>query len=392
MSIVQLQHKKSNQVKSIWSEPHRLFFFVGSLYSIISIFCWILIYSFKYNFSSKLLNTFQWHAHEMIFGYTMSVIAGFLLTAVPHWTGVIITNSKYNILLLTLWTVARIGFFIDDSLIIPFVSDLLFCFFLNTLLLSSIIKSKKWKNFGIISKLFILTIINILFYYYCFNGLSYQNSIALHTAVYTIIGLIITITGRVLPGFILNTLNIQKSVPSSRVVIINLLLVITFVINQIFFKNTLLLRVTSFGISAVLAYRLILIHNFRIWKKPLLWGLFISNFFILMGFISYLLCSYNLISEYIAIHFFTYGGIGLSTLSMMPRVLLGHSGGDVNNPPNSTKYFLSIMCLGLLFRTVVPIYESNGYIFWIFLSQILWCLAFAIFIVSYRKYFLSNPD
>jgi uncharacterized protein involved in response to NO len=66
----------------------RPFFLGAAIYSVIVISVWSAIFALKLSLPISRLSVFQWHAHEMIFGYTLAVIAGFLLTAVKNWTGI----------------------------------------------------------------------------------------------------------------------------------------------------------------------------------------------------------------------------------------------------------------------------------------------------------------
>ena len=66
----------------------RPFFLGAAIFSVITITLWSAIYDFQLSVPINNISIFQWHAHEMIYGYSMAVIAGFLLTAVRNWTGV----------------------------------------------------------------------------------------------------------------------------------------------------------------------------------------------------------------------------------------------------------------------------------------------------------------
>ncbi len=83
----------------------RVLFLAAGLGSLLLMLSWLLFFSEQINTQS---NTNDWHAHEMIFGYTMAVIIGFLLTATQNWTKLKTTNG-YSLLSLGIaWLIARI--------------------------------------------------------------------------------------------------------------------------------------------------------------------------------------------------------------------------------------------------------------------------------------------
>ena len=106
------EKKRVYQGPVIFSYGFRPFFFFGALWAAIAVPIWIASYSLG-NLGLPVKVGLAWHAHEMIFGYSSAVIAGFLLTAVPNWTGrsPIVGRSLFGLFLL--WIAGRIGLLID---------------------------------------------------------------------------------------------------------------------------------------------------------------------------------------------------------------------------------------------------------------------------------------
>jgi len=86
----------------------RPFFIGASSFAFLSMLIWMALYVFGWQFDFSPLSSLTWHAHEMIFGYTIAVIAGFLLTAVKNWTGRQTLHGYPLLLLFSLWLLARI--------------------------------------------------------------------------------------------------------------------------------------------------------------------------------------------------------------------------------------------------------------------------------------------
>ena len=86
----------------------RPFFSAALGFSALGIFAWMLIYFTGWSLPADNYMAISWHAHEMVFGYTLAVVSGFLLTAIKNWTGVQTIQGKPLLMLFLLWTVARI--------------------------------------------------------------------------------------------------------------------------------------------------------------------------------------------------------------------------------------------------------------------------------------------
>ena len=86
----------------------RPFFFGAGIFAVLSIFIWMLVYVHGLNLEFSGMTPTTWHAHEMIFGYAMAVIAGFLLTAIKNWTGQQTLRGPGLAVLFSLWLLARV--------------------------------------------------------------------------------------------------------------------------------------------------------------------------------------------------------------------------------------------------------------------------------------------
>jgi uncharacterized protein involved in response to NO len=113
--------------------------------------------------------------------------------------------------------------------------------------------------------------------------------------------------------------------------------------------------------------------------------LFISFIFIDIGFLLFAVSDFLDRSITLAFHAFSYGGIGIVTLGMMSRVSLGHTGRDIQSPPKVLTLTFILLVLGGLCRVLLPLLDMNHYVTWILFSQILWSVAYLIFIIAYAR-------
>jgi len=359
----------------------RIFFLGAGIFSIVSILMWSAIFHFQFSLNIQTISIFQWHSHEMIYGYSIAVIAGFLLTAVKNWTGVQTLYGKPLILLFSLWAAARLLFMFGTSyLFVAGIFDVLFLLFLIFAVSYPIIKVKQWKQLAILSKLVLLMICNILFYLGALNVLDNGVFWGIYGGLYLIIALILTIGRRVLPFFIQNGVGYQVKLFNSNWLDISiLLLLLVFLVSELFLKNQILSSYLALALFVVNAIRLIGWHTSGIWKKSLLWSLYLSFWFICFGFLLFAVG----VSKFIAIHAFAVGGVGVVTMSMMSRVTLGHTGRDISKAPKVISYALGILLFSAIIRVIMPLLDTQNYIIWIGLSQGLWIISFLIFTIIY---------
>ena len=109
-----IQINKTNSVQhnqfALFNLGFRPFFLGAGVFAVISIGLWILVYFSYMSIRVEHISLSQWHAHEMLYGYGMAVVAGFLLTAVKNWTGLPTLFGKPLMALFALWCLARLLF------------------------------------------------------------------------------------------------------------------------------------------------------------------------------------------------------------------------------------------------------------------------------------------
>ncbi|NYZ66010.1 NnrS family protein [Endozoicomonas sp. SM1973] len=362
----------------------RPFFLGAAVYAVVSIFIWLGLYGLGWSAPTSTINPIAWHAHEMIFGYSLAVIAGFLLTAVKNWTKIQTIYGFKLGLLFCCWLIPRIAILFDQGLLIAAVMDILFILLLASCVLVPIIKVKQWKQLGIMAKLLLMGLANILFYLGAFDivesGIRWGN----YTGLYLIIGLILTMGRRVIPFFIERGVGYPVTLKNYLWLDIS-----SLVIFLLFFISTVFTHYKI--IAAWLAALLFVIHLIRIagwytrgiWHKPLLWSLYLAYAFIIIGFLLFALSGYHYVSVFLAIHSMAFGGIGLVTLSMMSRVSLGHTGRNVQQPPKLIGLACILLTIGGVIRVFLPILDMSHYVNWIVISQLCWIIAFVFFLIIY---------
>lgn len=363
----------------------RPFFLAAGAFAILSIALWTVVYLFQVSLPLVNITPSQWHAHEMIYGYSLAVIAGFLLTAVKNWTGIHALGRQGLIVLFSCWLAVRLLWLTGSSwLIATAILDTIFCVTLLFAISLPVIKKRQWAQIAIISKVMLLMLFNGLFYLGAFNLLQQGIFWGLMGGLYLVVGLILTMGRRVVPFFIEKGVAYPVSLANSKWLdISSMLLFVGFFISELFISSPGWSSSFALGVFLVNAIRLLGWHTPGIWGRPLLWGLYLSLWLICLGFLMFALDYYIDISRYLPLHALAFGGIGLVTMSMMARVSLGHTGRDVASPPPAIGLALLILFGGSVFRIFMPYIAPDFYLIWIGLSALLWCLAFLIFTLTY---------
>jgi uncharacterized protein involved in response to NO len=368
----------------------RVFFALAGLSALILIVLWNAIFKGTLTVDNYFANNY-WHAHEMLLGYSVAVIAGFLLTAVRNWTAKpTLTGDKLAGLAL-LWLYGRILPFyaglLPDALIAAI--DLAFLPVLAYQISIPIMQARHFKSLIFIGLLLLLTLGNGLIHAEILGLCQTTAWTGIQLVVATIIILILILAGRVFPFFTERGL-------SGTLLIRNPLLdalsigsaVVVFALQMWAISGTFLALTAVFAVI-VNSARLSGWCVQRIWYVPLLWILYAGYGWIILGFILTVLSAYAWVSPSLALHAFTLGGIGVLTLGMMARVSLGHTGRALR-VSNAIAIAFILINLAALLRVLLPIALPNWYNILIYISTLSWLVAFSLFVFVYAP-ILTSP-
>ena len=329
----------------------RPFFLAAAIFSIVSMSLWASIYSFGMHMSFSEISAVQWHAHEMLYGYAMAVIAGFLLTAVRNWTNKPTVSGRPLQGLFLLWLIPRVLILFENiPLQITALLDIGFVVMLAFCVAKPIVLAKQWKQMGVLSKVILLGIGNTLFYLGALGILEQGIHWGLYSGLYLVIALILTMSRRLVPFFIERGVGYEVKLRNFKMLdIAGLFLFLLFFVFDTFLANRSMASVFAAILFILHTIRLIGWYTHGIWDKLLLSGLYGAYAFTVTGFALYLLSTMGLVSPFLAVHAFAVGGIGLITLSMMARVSLGHTGRNIHEPPK----LLALSVLGATIGALV---------------------------------------
>lgn len=361
----------------------RPFFLLGPLFSILSLTYFIAWMSGVVTFWPSAWDAVIWHRHEMLFGYTGAIIAGFLLTAVPNWTGHPTPKGIGLVALAGVWLLGRVCVFFSSHIPAPLVMAMDSAFFLLCALsiLPALVKARNVRNYMFIVLLAGLSASNLLTHTYSEEDAELADT-GINTALNIIILIMVIIGGRVIPFFTERGLSVtvKRSAALDKTA---MTLTLAALSADIALSES---RIT--GIFFMLAA---IANGIRLagWKTPhtlkvpLLWVLHVGFGWIIIGLaIKGLHILGYAVPSIVATHAFTTGGIGTLTLGMMARVSLGHTG-----RPLAVGKFMAVAFLLVTFSAlcrVLGIWLMPAFIMPLLeLSALCWIGAFIIFTFTY---------
>ena len=336
-----------------------------------------------------------WHAHEMLYGFAMAVLSGFLLTAIPNWTGRLPLQGMPLLGLVSLWIVGRLA--VSLSAVIgaeaAMILDLAFPTVLLVTVTREIAAGRNWRNLPMVGGLGLFTLGNLAMHLEGMGiELVYEGGARLGLAV--LIMMISLVGGRIVPSFTRNWLVKQgeTKLPASFGYVDKLALAVTLAALALYVVDPELILTAGVAIAAAGLHLLRLSR----WKglatvgEPLLFVLHVAYLWIPIGFAMVALTV--LLPEFVphsaAPHAFGTGAVGAMTLAVMTRATLGHTGRALHAGPATMVLYLSVMAAGIL-RLAASLLPSDAMILYA-ASGTAWVVAFLGFAIVYGPYLLRR--
>lgn len=382
-----------------WGRGFRPFFLLGAGYAALMVLAWALLFQGVIAVPLSWNNPVLWHAHEMIFGFTAAIIAGFLLTAVANWTGSAPVRHRNLALLTVVWLAGRAVFWcpVVPPLLLA-VIDLSFLPLLAGSLAVPLIHTKNKRNFIFIGFLTVLFLGNLLMHLAVAGVIGVD---ARHTAYATVLVVMMVISligSRIIPSFTVAGLRMrgqhlfqtdQSKTDMAALFLLGLLLA------SVMAAGLESVVTGGFAMAAGLVHlwRMKYWHTFKTGCEPLLWILHAGHLWLVAGLLTLGLHGFGVIDQAsLALHMLTVGCIGSLTLGMMARVSLGHTGRQiVIGQPVIASFWM--MQGAVVVRCLAIIIRDENYTLWITASGLLWTAAFVIYLVVYTPMLLSaRPD
>ncbi|NKN35299.1 short-chain dehydrogenase [Agrobacterium sp. a22-2] len=368
----------------LFSYGFRPFFLGAALHAIVAMALWIAALFLGLAVGGDY-GASHWHAHEMLFGFAPAVLAGFLLTAVPNWTGRLPVSGRPLIALFALWVAGRLALLYPDPIgIVPAaVIDGAFLPALLVICAREIIAGRKWKDLKMVGALTALSLANGCFHVETILG--EHAGYAARLAIGAYVTLIMIVGGRIIPSFCRNWLN-QRGVssfpvPYNRFDTVAILAGAGALACWIGAPDQPLTAVAALAAAGLQTIRLSRWRGMSVVAEPLLFVLHIAYGFIPLGFLSIALGAFELMNATSVLHVLTVGVVASMMLAVMTRATRGHTGRALSASIMTTCSYCALFLAALLrpLGEVFPDYAMTLYA----AAGIAWMLAFLLFSLEY---------
>jgi uncharacterized protein involved in response to NO len=371
---------------ALWSYGFRPFFLAAALWACIAMVLWIGLLSGWWTFAGDY-GVIAWHAHEFLFGYIAAVMTGFLLTAIPNWTGRFPLQGKPLLALFVLWLAGRAAMLAVDEIgtIAAAIVDCAYLVTLTAVITREIVAGSNWRNLRVGVLVALTAVANIVFQaeVVIYAAPTY----GLRLAVAAIVGLIMVVGGRITPSFTSNWLTRQgigkRPAPLDRFDIASIafaaLALVAWIAAPDWDGTAALLLLMAIAQAA----RLSRWAGTQTWREPILFVLHVGYAFVPVGalMLSLSILWPRIVPASGALHAWTTGAMGIMTLAVMTRATLGHTGRDVLSTPMTTVIY-GAMLLATLVRVAAPLVPAIYYEA-LLVAGLAWLSAFGIFLLIY---------
>lgn len=323
----------ASQRLAFFANGFRPFFLGAALWAAISMLLWILTLTGHITLPSAF-DPVSWHAHAMLFGYLGAVLPGFLLTAVPNWTDRPALAGAPLAGLAALWLAGRIATAVSvgSPPLLVAIIDLSGLSLVALYLLREIVVSKNWRNLVVFALSSCFIVANGRFHWEAAHGEYAAGGVGLRLGLAAAAMLIVIIGGRVTPAFTRNWLAREKRAarPAARPVldkaaIVIMALALAAWVTAPEWRGAGVLLLAG---GAILTAQLIGWRGFAARSEPLVWILHVGFGFAALGTLALGLATLApaILERSAAQHLLMSGAVGVMTVAVMTRAILGHSG------------------------------------------------------------------
>lgn len=367
-----------------FKDPFRPFFTLTAFIAVLVPMYFVGVIVNGYYFPEELITVNYWHAHEMIFGFTTALLAGFILTAAPKWTQKSSVTSTWSIAIILAWLLARLIVVIQPSEVALYILAPLPLLLLIYKVVS-ILKGNE--NLPLIGALLISFLSVQLLSLYAVMG---ENYLLLETSYkivsFIVVTFLIVFSGRLIPFFVNSRIKSQNLIQNKKqdlsIVGIAFLSLISSLTEWIELTATL-----SSLAFLMLSYRFKNLYCKEVLARPMLWILYIGHLWINLYFLlnAITLFTASLDEGRAVIHTLFAGALGTISIGMMFRVSLGHSGLEMK-ASKLIRYSFYSMIIGSIARVAHPVFMGGLDQTLLHSSMGFWTLAY----ILYLGYFLPK--
>jgi uncharacterized protein involved in response to NO len=355
----------------------RPFYLLAAAFAAISVPAWIASY---YGVAGPFQVGLAWHVHEMLFGFVVAVIIGFLYTAARNWTGLWTPRGIALGLIAALWIAGRVAMFAAPEQAAAIV-DLAFLPVAAWPLYSVFKRSNNKRNMFLIGLLGLLALANAVFHAILLGWIDIAFTRPAYAAMIVVVVIEAAIGGRVIPMFTTNATQV-KTVTNPRVDKASLVCTAAAGTAWVTGLPGVAVAVLALAAGTTQALRLAGWKPFASLRNPLLWILHASYASIPVGFLLLALAQFGVVPETAAVHMLALGALAGLILGMITRTALGHTGRMLTAGRSETAMY-ALLQAGVLLRLVAALGSGGVRNATLIGAAACWSTAFALYVIVY---------
>jgi len=364
---------------ALWSLGFRPFYLLASIYAAVSVPLWVCQYVGY--LPAAYLRSQVWHGHEMLFGYTLAVIAGFLFTAVRTWTGQPTPTGATLAAFALLWIAGRVLILTPYEAAAAAVNAA-FPVAVAIGIGIPLWRSGNHRNYFFAAVLLLLGLAVLALHLSYLGVLAWPVWASLQVGLDLVLFILTVMGGRVIPMFTNNAIPGTRATRNPLVEKLALGGILALLGADVLQAPAGAVAVLAAAVAAAHLARLYLWQPWRTMRTPLVWILHASYGWIVVHLALRALAASGVVAESLAVHALTIGAIGGMTIGMMTRTARGHTGRPITADGFEAACFVLIQ-LAALIRVVGGMLVPGLYPVTVIVSGICWSAAFAIYAVRY---------
>ena len=365
----------------------RPFYLGAAAYGMLAILLWVgmLLGQVSLNLS---VSPVLWHAHEMLFGFAVAVIVGFLLTAGKAWTGLATPRGAVLAALAVLWLAARLAAVFAPYAVYA-VLDLMLLPLVAAILITVLVRAGSLRNLPLGAILLLLTVANAAFHGAVLGVLDISPLRALHAGLALVVMIECVIAGRVIPAFTMSALPGLKLQVPRRLEAATLTSTAVALALWVLAPQGPVTAVAFIGAAAL--------HGLRLWQwrplrtrvRPILWVLHLAYAWLPIGFVLLALAQIGAVGVSAGVHALAVGATGGLIIGMITRTARGHTG----RPLRASR--LEVAAYGLVtgaavLRVALPLVLPQQQMLWLVVAAMTWSAAFGLYLIVFTPWLLTT--
>lgn len=370
----------------VWRLGFRPFYLGAAAYALLAVPLWIALLLGQVSWDLTVPPVL-WHAHEMLFGFAVAVIVGFLLTAGKAWTGLATPRGPALAALAGLWLAARLAAVFAPYAVYA-VLDLLLLPLVAAVLIRVLLRAGNRRNLPLGAILVLLTAANAAFHGAVIGAIDIAPVRALHAGLALVVMIECVIAGRVIPAF---TMSALPGVP----------LRVPRVLEQATLATTacglaLWVLAPPGAFAALVLGAAAVLHVVRLWqwqplrtrRRPILWVLHAAYAWLPVGLALLALSTLGAVGVSAGVHALAVGATGGLVIGMITRTARGHTGRPLSVSRLEVAAYLLVAAAALA-RVVLPLLAPQHLVVWLVAAATAWGLAFALYLFVFAPWLVA---